>query len=522
MRHTELPNPADGTLPASDYPAPARLDHWALRSSQPDAKTLLGFLRESLDHVNDVQPQFGRSLDRLGMVYAAKDNYLIAQELFEEAIEVQNRTGDRSGMGVSHGHLGQLLLNWGELDRAEEQLRQYLELVDQQQDVRGTAQVYNHLGEICFQRNRFTESLEYVTKSIELNQAIGFAIGEGYARNDRALVHLELGDVLAANREAEHAATIFREARCPRGLALTESVRGRILTVEGNATEASELLQRAAEFFDSQKDHLEAARAWREVARCQKRVMGSPTAGVDALKRALDRAERSGRGGLVAAIATELRAADRSEYDRRIFQRARGRDISEETNSLSMAIREEATVMILDLQDYTGFVRSEDPAAVMRTLNQLFADFQEILEVEGVTVNQYVGDGLMAFARGPQHALRMVEAALKLTEQMDEFNQPHRLLEHRDLQLRIGICTGDVVFGNVGTYGKMDFTAVGRPSNLAARLESVAISGTVCVCAETYKLVQHKFVGTPDSPRFETLKGFGRQAFWDILGRSDA
>src|SRR4051812_4468257 len=99
----------------------------------------------------------------------------------------------------------------------------------------------------------------------------------------------------------------------------------------------------------------------------------------------------------------------------------------------------------------------------------------------------------MALVRGEGHARRAVAGGLDLLAALEAFNRPRRLLDLPELQARIGVSTGEVVFGNIGTYRKIDFTAVGPTTNRAARLQGEAIPGAVCASQETYERIKDEF-----------------------------
>src|SRR5262249_56016141 len=85
-------------------------------------------------------------------------------------------------------------------------------------------------------------------------------------------------------------------------------------------------------------------------------------------------------------------------------------------------------------------------------------------------VRSYLGGGFMALVRGTGHAWRAVDAALELMAVLEEFNRPRAVLGLQQLPARIAVASGPACLGNVGTYQKMDFTAVGNAVNLASRL----------------------------------------------------
>src|SRR5262249_7604693 len=84
---------------------------------------------------------------------------------------------------------------------------------------------------------------------------------------------------------------------------------------------------------------------------------------------------------------------------------------------------------------------------------------------------------------------------------------------------QIGIASGSVFLGNIGTYHKMDFTAVGATVNLASRLMRQADNRSPCISRETYEMVREHFIFNSGSPRIVELKALGPREVWDIVGR---
>src|SRR5207248_1243731 len=119
-------------------------------------------------------------------------------------------------------------------------------------------------------------------------------------------------------------------------------------------------------------------------------------------------------------------------------------------------------------------------------------------------------------------SVRAVDCALDLIAVAAEFNQPRQLLGLRLLPAEIGVASGAVCLGNIGTYRKMSFTAVGTSVNTACRLmrETEKESGAPCISRETYDLVRDRFLFKPDNPRVVALKNIGRREVWDVIGRA--
>jgi class 3 adenylate cyclase/Flp pilus assembly protein TadD len=483
---------------------------------------------DAFPHLNEALHLFGtnhfgtgRVLDTLGMFYASRDNFHAAREFYEKSLELKEKFEDVAGLALTHGQLGRLYLDWGYLDQAKEQFEKDLEITQRIGDLRGEAQMYDSLGRVALLKGNMKDAASWLDRSIRNSQAGGWTINEGYARKDRALVYIAQGEMAEADEQIEHAQKIFQAEDFSEGTAYVNRARGMALSARGRHDEAKRALIAALTYFESHKENAEMARTQLEIARAL-RAGGEPHPMItSSLVTALKRAESCRRYALVREIEEELKQVDMATLTRHIYSRARGQDVSEDTVSLVSGAREHLSVMFLDIQGSTEYARTRDPEEVMMTLNQMMADFAAVLERGGASVTEYLGDGFMALVRGPNHADRSVAAALDLMEALDSFNRPRVLLGLKPLNARIGIATGEVFLGNVGTYQKMNYTAIGTTANLAARLQSEAEPGLPCIARDTYnQLPEGRYGFKTGSPRTATLKGLDEQVVWDVVERN--
>jgi class 3 adenylate cyclase len=459
----------------------------------------------------------GRVLDTLGMVYTSKDNFHAAREFFERSIECKLAYEDSAGLAVSHGQLGRLYLEWGHLRKAEEHFKQDLELARRIDDERGEAQMYNYLGRVAIIKRKWEDAAAWLDESIRLGEQGGWRVLEGFARKDRSIAALGQGQFAEAEAEVQKAEDLFKAAAFAEGLAHVNRTRAMIWRAQERFDEAERALRAALAHFETHNERAEVAYTPLEKARVL-RARGVPRPLVtDALCGALERAEWCRRDALVREIEAELKEVDEVTYYRRIYERSRGRDVPAETVSLLSGEREAATVLFLDVQGSTEYARTSDPEVIMMTLNQMLAGFELALDRYRASVTAYLGDGFMALLRGADHAKRGVMAALEMIGALRAFNTPREVLGLRPLSVRIGMSSGEVFIGNVGTYHKMDFTAIGTTANLAARLQSEAEPGLPCISRATYEQVQDNFIFKSAAPRAVSLKGLGQQEAWDVI-----
>jgi Adenylate and Guanylate cyclase catalytic domain len=110
------------------------------------------------------------------------------------------------------------------------------------------------------------------------------------------------------------------------------------------------------------------------------------------------------------------------------------------------------------------------------------------------TVNQVMGDGIMALFGAPlaheDHAVRACYAALRMQEAVRRYSDELRCAQGVEVQIRVGINSGDVVVRSIGSDLRMDYTAVGQTTHLAARMEQLAAPGSSRLTAETLQLAE--------------------------------
>jgi adenylate cyclase len=147
----------------------------------------------------------------------------------------------------------------------------------------------------------------------------------------------------------------------------------------------------------------------------------------------------------------------------------------------------EVSVLYLDIRKFTRLTGSIGPERVVAFLNECFDLITGRLLEHGATVDKYIGDAILAYLGAPieteDHAQRAVAAAIAVQRAIHERNQrcEASMQPFVRLEVGIGIHTGQVVVGNIGSELKMDYTAIGEPVNVANRLQAMAGPGEIMV-----------------------------------------
>lgn len=150
----------------------------------------------------------------------------------------------------------------------------------------------------------------------------------------------------------------------------------------------------------------------------------------------------------------------------------------------------ELTIFFSDLQGFTGISEGLSPQELTSLLNRYLTAMTNIILEEGGTVDKYEGDAIIAFWNAPldqpDHAARGVRAALRCQDKLAEMRPAFRDVSGHDLYMRVGLNTGQVVVGNMGSDSRFDYTMLGDAVNLASRLEGVNKQfGTFTMMSET-------------------------------------
>jgi adenylate cyclase len=151
----------------------------------------------------------------------------------------------------------------------------------------------------------------------------------------------------------------------------------------------------------------------------------------------------------------------------------------------------EVTILFADLRDFTPWVEKSDPRQVVRDLNAYFTEMEAAIRGHGGLVLQYIGDEIEAVfgapVADPAHAVHAVRAALEMRGRLAAWNAARRAAGDTPLRHGIGIHTGPVVAGNIGSADRLAYTLVGDAVNLASRLQSLTkdVGCDVLVSADT-------------------------------------
>jgi class 3 adenylate cyclase len=175
--------------------------------------------------------------------------------------------------------------------------------------------------------------------------------------------------------------------------------------------------------------------------------------------------------------------------------------------------RRRLTLFFSDIKEFSEIAEAVEPEDLSATLNEYLSEMTSIAERHGATIDKFVGDAIMIFFGAPDHvddreaAVRAVSMAIEMQARLVALREKWLAAGfERPLEVRMGINTGQASVGNFGSKGRMDYTAIGRQVNLAARLQASCSPGKILISHATWALVRSDIDAEPKGEI--PIKGF--------------
>ena len=210
---------------------------------------------------------------------------------------------------------------------------------------------------------------------------------------------------------------------------------------------------------------------------------------------------------LRARIGSSLEKKRLRDQQRELFRKFATAEVADSLLTSGLALggkHVEASVMFCDIRSYTRITEALSPADTIELLNSYYTLMFDAIGSHGGVVNQVLGDGLMAIFGAPtplaDHREQAVRAALEMVDLVNGFNREQVLRGAMEIRIGIGIASGPVVAGFMGTQQRVTYTCVGDTANLAAHLEAhTKVVGQPILIDESTRS------GLPDEIRVESI-----------------
>jgi len=204
-------------------------------------------------------------------------------------------------------------------------------------------------------------------------------------------------------------------------------------------------------------------------------------------------------GQLTAAFNEMMEGLRQRDFIRDTFGRYVTKEVVEELLDTSDGLKlggeiREVTIMLSDLRGFTPLCEHLNPDQVIEVLNSYLSQMSKIIGQYKGTINEFIGDAILTFFGAPvkygDSPARAVACALAMQLGMEEVNRKNKEKGLPPLHMGIGINTGEVIVGNIGSKERAKYGVVGHNINLTSRVEGATIGGQVLITPSTYEQIK--------------------------------
>ncbi len=449
--------------------------------------------------------QMPTTLSNIGRIYRKQGNYPKALEYTNRSLRFNQLKGDQSEEATVLSSIGDIYREQLDYPKALGYYNQSLKIYQQIDHQIGIAQSYGSMGVLFYMQGDSQTALDYYKKSLEIYEQIGTKDGIAVALNNIGEIYLKQGDYDKAldycQKGYEISLTIqslFRKKATCTCLYDTYKAMGN----DNKALHYFELLQAVEDSLDTKGpneklQHMEFQEESRQIQ--------------EAHDEAIRQKEKTRNISFILGAFFLLLAGSfyiRWRYVRKskatiqiekdpsenLLLNILPKEVAQELKESGKAAPkkyENVTILFTDFKDFTKLAASMSAAKLVVELNDIFGQFDDIMDEFGIEKIETIGDAYLAASGLPRensdHALRCVKAAFRMVELLDQRNKNSEI----NWNMRIGIHSGPVIAGVVGKK-KFAYDIFGDSVNIASRIESNGQVGKVNISQATYELLKNE------------------------------
>ncbi len=490
---------------------------------QGQIQLTLEYYNKSL-HIEDSLGRKGgiaTSLQNIAAVYKDQGQFEEALEYGMRSLKLHEEEKDKYNISYSISFLGSVYQEQGKLNDALESYKKSLAIRESIDDQHGMGYAFLFMGDVYVKMDSVSKALEYYSKSLLLFEKLEDKSGMASALNGLGQVYFHSGNYENAKVSCERAIVLGKELGYPKIIRDAAAVLDKVYREDGRFEDALVMSDLYIKMRDSVLNEETRKSALRDRFKYEyeKKESVLKAEQAEAVKR--ERFQRNAfiigfilvvllAGVLLNGYRLKLKANNELEVRNEIILHEKERAEKLLLNILPLAVANElketgasvakdyesVTVMFTDFQDFTLVGEKMSPQELVSEIDFYFKAFDKIISQYRIEKIKTIGDAYMC-ASGipgtfPEHAVEMVNAAIAIRDFIDKTKQ-ERIKDGKPFfEIRIGINTGPLVAGVVGST-KFSYDIWGDSVNLASRMESNSKTGKINISSSTYELVKNKF-----------------------------
>lgn len=449
--------------------------------------------------------QMPTTLSNIGRIYRKQGNYPKALEYTNRSLRFNQLKGDQSEEATVLSSIGDIYREQLDYPKALGYYNQSLKIYQQIDHQIGIAQSYGSMGVLFYMQGDSQTALDYYKKSLEIYEQIGTKDGIAVSLNNIGEIYLKQGDYDKAldycQKGYEISLTIqslFRKKATCTCLYDTYKAMGN----DNKALHYFELLQAVEDSLDTKGpneklQHMEFQEESRQIQEAHDEAIRQKekTRNISFILGAFFLL-LAGSFYIRWRYVRKSKATIQIEKDRseNLLLNILPKEVAQELKESGKAAPkkyENVTILFTDFKDFTKLAASMSAAKLVVELNDIFGQFDDIMDEFGIEKIETIGDAYLAASGLPRensdHALRCVKAAFRMVELLDQRNKNSEI----NWNMRIGIHSGPVIAGVVGKK-KFAYDIFGDSVNIASRIESNGQVGKVNISQATYELLKNE------------------------------
>jgi adenylate cyclase len=467
-------------------------------------------IHEELGNANGV----GGSLNNIGLIYYDLEDFNKALEFFKRSVAVRDSAGFKRGMAMPLNNIGGIYIDKEQYDSALVYFERSLTIAREIGDMNAFTMALLNVGLCYYNTGKLDKAIEYYNEGLAISETVKDKVkiatslvnlsnvymkkgekSKAVDYNLRALqIAKELGAVYLIHNMAESLYSKYKETGDFRKSLEVFELSLQMRDSMSNQDNSRKVMQQQFQYENDKKEALMRAEqekkdalAAAEIERKQQQRnlsfigfgLMAAAAGVFLVQRNNIRKERNKSDSLLLNILPEQTAQELKEK-----------------GTTNARFYDEVTVMFTDFKGFTRIAEQMSPQQLVDEINECFSAFDRIIEKHGIEKIKTIGDSYMAVGGLPvaskNHAIQVVSAALEIQSYMNDYLSLRKSSGQHAFEVRIGIHTGPVVAGIVGTR-KFQYDIWGDTVNTASRMESASEPGKVNISESTYQLISTHF-----------------------------
>lgn len=460
-------------------------------------------IRQGIGDTNGLAESF----NLIASVYHALSDYQTAISYYNRSLELRKGLTDRKSLGITFNNIGSLNEDIGEYEIALDYHLKAMNIWQELKDTSWIAVTLRHMGYCEQQQGFYDVALVSLTHSYEMSRKTRSAVATLYSCLQIGSLYNDMGQTADARKWCEKAQEISLEIDNLYGVKESCWCLYNAYNANGQYAKALEYFQKSIEARDS----IFGSERTRELTQLEMGFEFEREQLADSLRYVQAKFVQDQRivrqqiglasTGIMVLMAIVLamviyRGKKQSDH---LLLNILPKAIAEELKSTGRAKAtkfENVTVMFTDFKGFTEIAEQLTPEQLVGLVNECFSAFDKIALKHGIEKIKTIGDAYMAAGGIPvpsdKHAENTVNAALEIQEFMLDFANERAKRSLPYFEIRIGVHTGPVVAGIVGTT-KFQYDIWGDAVNVASRMESSGAVGRVNVSQSTYEILKDKY-----------------------------